>query len=270
MERKSEISQEREKYIVEHRTAPIALTGELDGGVDQVIGRGLATFLPDLQGESKKTCLAQLNRYLTLVLEKNKVMNLTAIRIPEEAALRHIVDSLTLLSLQCIHSGDRILDIGSGAGFPAAPLAICTDCQVTALDSVQKKVRFINESAEYIGLSNLTGLSGRAEELAHSKLRESFDIVTARGVTKLRMLVEYALPFLKTGGYLLAMKGEAIAEEFEEAKTAINVLGGGEIQLKKVALPGSEIIHSVIIVRKRSQTSTKYPRKQAAILKSPL
>lgn len=232
-------------------------------GTREIIERGLAAFGVERGAEP-------LDSYLAQMLTYNKMVNLTAIRDPEEAALRHVVDSLSLFSLGVIAPGDRVLDIGTGAGFPAAPLAICSDCEVTALDSVQKKLRFIDGTAEALGLSNLHTLAGRAEELAHTALRESFEIVTARGVTKLRTLLEYALPFVKVGGHLLAMKGEDVAEELAEAEAALRTLGGECIRVEKVLLPGSEIVHTVVVVRKKSRTSTKYPRKQAAILKSPL
>lgn len=232
-------------------------------GVLEIIEGGLAAFGLPAGGE-------KLVAYLERMLDYNRVVNLTAIRDPEEAALRHVVDSLSLFSLGVIRPGDRILDIGTGAGFPAAPLAILSDCEVTALDSVQKKVRFVAEAGEALGLHNLHALAGRAEELAHTGLRESFDLVTARGVTKLRALAEYALPFAKVGGHLLAMKGEDVAEEIEEASHALAALGGELIRVERIPLPGSEIVHTVAVIRKRSRTSTKYPRKQAAILKSPL
>lgn len=232
-------------------------------GVLEIVEQGLKAF--DLPGSGEK-----LVSYLEQMLDYNKKVNLTAIRDPEEAALRHVVDSLSLFSLGVIRPGDRILDIGTGAGFPAAPLAIQSDCEVTALDSVQKKVRFLSEAANTLAIQNLYPIAGRAEELAHTELRESFDVVTARGVTKLRALAEYALPFVKVGGYLLAMKGEDVEEELKEATTSFLTLGGELIRTEKIQLPGSEIVHTVVVVRKKSHTSTKYPRKQTAILKSPL
>lgn len=204
---------------------------------------------------------SQMEQYLELLCEKNEQMNLTAIRDREEIRVRHFEDSLRLLDAGDF-SGKRVLDIGSGAGFPGLVLAIAReDTQVTLLDATDKKVQFMRSVCETLGLSNVTCLHGRAEELAHDPLyRETFDVAVSRGVTALPALCELCLPFVRRNGWMLAMKSEI--ESFAEVPQF-----GGMMSLPYVyTLPG-DIMHTVIRIQKKAPTPAVFPRKWAQIKK---
>jgi len=204
--------------------------------------------------------------------EFGKRFNLTAITEPGEVLLKHVVDSLMAAPLIDSLAGNgkaSLLDIGSGAGFPALPLAsVLPRFSVTALDATAKKCRYIDETAREMGLSNVKALNARAEEVP--ELRGSFDVVTARAVARFRELCELAAPLLKNGGYLVAMKGPSGAEEAEEAKNALKILGLAPVKIISYELPEGAGERTLLVTQKVKPTPTQYPRPWAKIVKNPL
>ncbi|OGO89721.1 MAG: 16S rRNA (guanine(527)-N(7))-methyltransferase RsmG [Clostridiales bacterium GWF2_36_10] len=202
--------------------------------------------------------------------EMNGVLNLTALKTDEEIAILHFFDSLTLLKTG-LFTGKSIIDIGCGGGFPSLPLAVCSDkCTVTANDSTAKKLNFVEETVKTIGITNLKTLFGRAEEIARTQKRESFDIAVARGVARLNILCELCLPLVKKGGHFVAMKGSKGAEELEEAEKAIKALGGKTVDIINVDVPLFDRKHTLIVIEKVVATSNDFPRQYAKITKAPL
>ncbi len=206
--------------------------------------------------------------YNELVNYNNKV-NLTAITDPEGVAITHFVDSLTLLNAS-VPENAKMADIGAGAGFPSVPVKLYRpDIDITLIDSLNKRITFLNYLAEKLGIE-VNALHLRAEEAGRKEdLREQFDVVCARGVAKIYLLCEYCLPLLKKGGVLIAMKGPEPQEEIKEAKKAIFELGGKYIETKEFKLPNLSG-RSLVIIKKVSTTPNKYPRQSAKIAKSPL
>lgn len=212
-----------------------------------------------------------LEKYAEMMLRYNEFMNLTAITEPDEIREKHFLDSITLLLSGKISEGCSLIDIGAGAGFPSIPVKIVRDdINLTMLDSLNKRINFLNDVIKEIDIKNARAIHSRAEDAGKNKeLRESFDIATARAVADLAVLAEYALPFVKVGGYFVAMKGTAPREEIENAKKAIREMGG-EIEEVKEALLPSGIRHSLIIIRKVIPTPSKYPRKAGKPSKEPI
>ncbi len=212
-----------------------------------------------------------LSKYEKMMLEYNEFMNLTAITDHEEVQEKHFLDSITLISSGKLTEGCSLIDIGAGAGFPSVPVKVVReDINLTMLDSLNKRINFLNDVIEKVGLKNAKALHFRAEEGGKNKeLREKFDVATARAVADLAVLSEYALPFVKVGGYFVAMKGNDPEEEINNAKKAIKEMGGQIEEVKEVVLP-SEIKHCLVIVRKISQTPSKYPRKAGKPSKEPI
>jgi 16S rRNA (guanine527-N7)-methyltransferase len=212
---------------------------------------------------------ALLNRYLDLLLEANKTMNLTRIVDRASAELLHIADSLTLLPYLPA-TPHRLADIGSGGGVPGIPLAIVRpDADVTLIESTRKKGGFLEQAIKSLGLTNAKVIADRAETIAHGPLREGFDIVTARAVGWLDFLVEWCLPLVKKGGRILAMKGARIAEELPAAQRPIRLLGGGEPIVHEVKLPGTAN-HVIVEIAKLGKTNAKYPRPPSEAKGKPL
>ncbi len=203
--------------------------------------------------------------------EKNEVMNLTALTDEKGVGLLHFWDSLTLLDTGLFKNAD-VIDIGCGGGFPSLPLALCSEnCTVTSNDATAKKLDYVAETAREAGISNLKTLCGRAEELTHEvKHREKYDIAVARGVARLNILCEWAMPFVKVGGSFVAMKGEKGREEAEEAKKAISTLGGELVDIIDVKIPEYDYLHTLIIIKKSKPTPKQYPRRNSQIQKKPL
>lgn len=213
----------------------------------------------------------KFEKYKEILLEYNAVMNLTAITDDEEIKEKHFLDSVSLLTSQKAEKGCTLIDIGAGAGFPSLPIKIVRDdIKVTMLDSLNKRVGFLNEVISLLDMKDIKAIHLRAEDGAKQKdLREKFDIATARAVADLSVLCEYALPFVKVGGYFIAMKGTEPSEELNKAKKAISELGGKTEEVKEVILP-SNIKHSLIIIKKIKNTPSKYPRKAGKPLKEPI
>lgn len=210
-----------------------------------------------------------LLRYGSLLVEKNKVMNLTAITEPADIAALHFLDSAALLSLADF-SGKTVADVGTGAGFPGMVLRILEpSIQLTLLDSLNKRVDFLKEVCQDLGLSDVDCVHARAEEFASSH-RERFDIVTSRAVAGLPLLAELCLPLVRPGGWFLPMKSVDSDEELRAAAHAVEVLGGAVERTVDYAIPGTDVRHRLIFIKKVRKTPEKYPRAFAKIKKNPL
>ncbi len=206
--------------------------------------------------------------YYELLEEKNKVMNLTAISGEADCARLHFLDSSAPLLIADM-AGKKLIDVGTGAGFPGLPLKIMEpSISLTLLDSLDKRIRFLQDVCSQAGLEDVNFVHGRAEE--PGELRESFDFAVSRAVARLSMLCEFCLPYVKVGGAFLALKGPAAAEEIDEAKKAISILGGKLERVFEYEVPGTELRHNIVLIRKVSPTPKKYPRRFAIMKKSPL
>lgn len=210
--------------------------------------------------------------YKQLLKEWNKKINITSITDNEEIDIKHFIDSITPLTTNLIGKNIKMIDIGTGGGFPGLPLKIMNkEMDVVLLDSLKKRITFLNDIIEKLNLENITTIHGRAEELGRDKnCREKYDIAISRAVASLNTLNEYCLPFVKTGGYFISMKGPDVDEELKEAEKSIKILGGKLKDVKVIDLPLSDITHSLIIIEKIKETPTKYPRGGGKPKKKPL
>ena len=208
--------------------------------------------------------------YMNLLLEWNEKINLTAITQPEEVKLKHFVDSLTVLKY--INDDDKVIDIGTGAGFPGIPLKIMKEnTKITLLDSLNKRINFLNIVIETLNLRNIQAIHGRAEEIARNKLyREKYDVAVSRAVANLSTLTEYMLPFVKVGGKCICMKGANVNEELERAQNAIKELGGEIERVDNFYLFDNDNERNIIVIKKVKETNPKYPRKAGTPSKEPL
>ena len=210
-----------------------------------------------------------MEAFAGLVLERNRVMNLTAITEPSAFAGPHLLDSLSLLPLAGLEEG-TVVDVGTGAGFPGVPLAIARpSARVTLLDSLGKRVDFLRESCRTLGLDNVECVHGRAEEFAGER-RETFDLAVSRAVAALPVLCELCLPLVKVGGAFWAMKSVDTEEEISASRTAVKVLGGRIQAVSDYTIPTTEVVHRVVCIQKTAPTPKKYPRRFALIKKQPL
>ena len=210
-----------------------------------------------------------LLRYGELLLEKNKVMNLTAITEPQDVAALHFLDSAALLTLAGFR-GKSVVDVGTGAGFPGMPIKILEpSIHMTLLDSLGKRITFLQEVCEDLGLTDVQCVHARAEEFA-AEHRQGFDFAVSRAVANLSVLCELCLPLVKVGGTFLSMKSVESDGELEQAEKAIRLLGGQVERTADYRIPGTEVTHRVIFIKKVAETPKKYPRPFAKIKKNPL
>ena len=212
-----------------------------------------------------------LVKYSNMLIKYNEFMNLTAITEPEEIKEKHFLDSITLLLSGKLEKEKTVIDIGAGAGFPSLPVKIVRDdLKITMLDSLNKRIGFLNNVIRELELKDIEAVHFRAEDAGKdANYREKYDIATARAVADMAVLSEYALPFVKVGGYFIALKGNSPKEEIENAKKAIREMGGEIEEIKEILLP-SGIKHSLVIVRKVIPTPSKYPRKAGTPVKKPI
>lgn len=214
--------------------------------------------------------IKQFFKYMNLLIEWNNKINLTAITEPKEIILKHFIDSLTINKY--IEQNKILVDVGTGAGFPGIAVKIYRpDVKVVLVDSLNKRINFLNEVVKELQLENIQTIHSRVEEFGkNKKYRESFDIVTARAVANLTVLSEYLLPLAKVNGKCICMKGSEIEEEINNSKNAINILGGKIEKIDQFKLPDSDINRNIIIIDKLKNTPSKYPRKPGTPAKEPL
>jgi 16S rRNA (guanine527-N7)-methyltransferase len=220
--------------------------------------------------------IEQFMMYYEMLIEKNKVMNLTSITEFDEVMKKHFVDSLSLVKAVDLNKTKSLIDIGTGAGFPGIPLKIAfPNLKITLLDSLQKRVGFLQEVIDQLGLDQITAIHGRAEDFAKSgelenTLREKCDICVSRAVANLAVLSEYCIPYVKVGGKFISYKSEKTEEECKDAEHAVSLLGGKIADTVSFELPDSSIYRTFVVIDKVEQTPFQYPRKAGAALKKPL
>ena len=234
----------------------------------QVLENGLNT----LELNVDANVLEQFETYKKLLLEWNEKINLTAIVDEKEVYVKHFVDSATCIATGLIPANARVIDVGTGAGFPGLPIKILRqDITITLLDSLNKRINYLGEVVSTLKLRNVSLLHSRAEDAGTNKEhRELYDVALSRAVAPLNSLSEYCLPFIKEGGYFLCQKGPSYREELKEAENAISLLGGKVEKIHEYQLPETDIKHYVIAIKKISKTPTKYPRKAGKPTSDPL
>lgn len=233
---------------------------------------GLEQLSITLSGEQKQQFLT----YYEYLVEKNKVMNLTAITEYEEVITKHFLDSLAVVKTSCFKpeklAGKRLIDIGTGAGFPGIPLKIAfPELEILLLDSLNKRINFLNEVTEMLGLTKINTVHGRAEDYAKQKgYRESFDFCVSRAVANLSTLSEYCIPFVKQGGCFISYKSGSVDQELIQAEKAVKILGGQREEVVRFSLADTDMDRSFVVIRKAKPTPKKYPRKAGLPSKEPL
>jgi 16S rRNA (guanine527-N7)-methyltransferase len=210
--------------------------------------------------------------YMRLLQEWNEKINLTAIVEDEEVIKKHFIDSIKAFKRDEFKNANSLVDVGTGAGFPGLPIAIMKDdIKVTLLDSLNKRINFLNTVINKLGLSNVTTIHSRAEDGARDKnLREKFDIATSRAVANMSVLSEFCLPYVKVGGNFIALKGPSVEQEINDSLNAIKVLGGELVSICEVNIEETELRHNLVVIKKVKECSKVYPRKAGSITKNPL
>ena len=221
--------------------------------------------------ELSQNQLEKFDLYKKLLLEWNEKMNLTAITDDEGIAIKHFADSISVLPL-IENKNASLIDVGTGAGFPGIPLKIANDgFKVTLLDSLNKRITFLEEVKKELGITNLECIHSRAEDGGrNTDLREKFDYCVSRAVARLSVLSEYCMPFVAVGGYFISLKGPDAAEELTEAQKAISVLGGKVEKVVEITIPESDLKHCAVVIKKIKSTPKAYPRKAGTAAKKPL
>lgn len=211
-------------------------------------------------------------KYKDLLKEWNERINLTAITDDEAIIKKHFIDSLKIFRFSKLKDSKRIIDIGTGAGFPGIPMKIIMpEIEIVLLDSLNKRVNFLNEVISSLELRGITAIHGRAEDFAReAKYREKFDAVVSRAVANMAVLSELCIPYIKKDGYFVALKGPAVDEEIKDANKAINVLGGSLQETIEVTVEGTDLNHNLVVVKKIKETSKDYPRKAGTAAKKPI
>lgn len=233
-----------------------------------ILDQGCKELGITLDDEKKK----QFTDFYEFLTEKNKVMNLTGITEFNEVLVKHFLDSLACVKAVDMAKVHRMMDIGTGAGFPGIPLKIAfPHLKACLLDSLKKRVNFLEEAFCLLNMKNITAVHGRAEEYARKKeYRENFDLCVSRAVSNLSTLAEYCLPYVKKGGYFVSYKSGTVREETEQAEKAVKILGGKIRDILYFRLPDSDIQRSLVVIEKVSFCPSRYPRKAGTPLKEPL
>ncbi len=235
----------------------------------------LDRFIHGIESLNLNLTEKQINQFIQfyeLLVEKNKVMNLTGITEWEEVVQKHFLDSLTLIRISNVEKLNSLIDVGTGAGFPGIPLKIAfPNLNITLMDSLNKRIKFLQEVIEKCGLENIEVIHSRAEDLARKdEYREMYDICVSRAVANLSSLSEYCLPFVKVGGQFVSYKSGAVEDEVKNAKKAIQILGGELNQVDKFSLPDSDISRALVVIHKVKNCGKKYPRKAGIVTSNPL
>lgn len=215
--------------------------------------------------------IKKLEGYMTEILEWNNKVNITNIVDENDFIEKHYIDSLVIGQVEYFNESKDIIDVGTGGGFPGVPLAVAyPDKEYTLLDSLNKRLKIIDQVTENLGINNVTTCHGRAEELAQKKeYREKFDLCVSRAVANLTSLSELCIPFVKVGGYFIAYKGPGVYEELKAAEKAINVLGAEVLEIKDASY-GDDDDHKLLIIKKIKKTPEKYPRKPGEPVRNPI
>lgn len=216
--------------------------------------------------------IRKFDAYRSGILQWNQFVNLTAIRDPQEFTVKHFIDSATCFCLPEYAQADKIVDMGTGAGFPGVPLAILSpEKEFVLVDSLNKRLKIIQELCQTIGINNVTTIHNRAEDMSRdSRHREKYDMCVSRAVANLSVLCEYCLPLVKPGGVMAAYKGADADKELGEAKNAMKTLGAAEYRMEKTAIGQEASMHRILIIKKTGKTPSKYPRKAGTPAKEPL
>lgn len=223
-------------------------------------------FVPQITEEQQN----KFYNYMNMLIEWNNKINLTAITEPDQIILKHFIDSITILKE--IDDKSKIIDVGTGGGFPGIPLKIMNNSlEIVLLDSLNKRINFLNEVIQKLKLKNINSIHFRVEEAGQNiKYREKFDVATSRAVASLNILVEYMLPLIKVGGICICMKGSEIEEEIENSKKAIDILGGKIEKIESFTLANTDIKRNIVIIKKIKETPNRYPRKAGTPSKEPI
>lgn len=234
----------------------------------EILKAGIESF--NLEATDEK--LEKLKKYREILVEWNKVMNLTGIEEEREVFVKHFLDSISAVTNGYINDNTSLIDVGTGAGFPGMPLKICLDnLKLTLLDSLNKRINFLQEVANELDLEDIDFVHGRAEDFGKKEeYREKFDVATARAVAGLPILMEFCVPFVKVGGYFICLKGPNANLELEESKVAMEVLGIEFVEKIDIKLPDLELNHNILVFKKNKSTPSKYPRKSGKPSKNPI
>ncbi len=228
--------------------------------------------IEDFGIEASDKMLADFQKYKEILVEWNQKMNLTGIEDEKEVFIKHFLDSISAVSKGYIQNGMSLIDVGTGAGFPGMPLRISLpELKVTLLDSLNKRINFLQEVANQIDIDDIEFIHGRAEDFGKDEnYRECFDIATARAVAGLPALMEFCVPFVKVGGHFVCLKGPNANLELEESKKAMEVLGIEYIEKIDIKLPEIDLDHNILVFKKVKNTPSKYPRKAGKVTKNPI
>jgi 16S rRNA (guanine527-N7)-methyltransferase len=216
--------------------------------------------------------LTNFTQYFEMLIEWNEKINLTAITDPKEVAVKHMIDSLSCYDEGIFKHGAKIIDVGTGAGFPGLPLRIFRpDLKLTLFDSLNKRILFLKEVAQKLEINNIEFIHSRAEDGGRNKqLREQYDVAVSRAVARLSVLSEWCLPFVAVGGFFIALKGSQYSQEIKESTNALRLLGGEIVKIENIKLPGLDDIRAVVYIKKIKKTLPAYPRRPSVAEKNPL